>query len=508
MAVLLVSLLSFAMQRQTAAGASDLRTITIDLLPRMSTVVVDGKLYLQNDLPLTFSWTSGTIHHIAIEKSQVRDGSDKMYVFQRWTDLSEDADRSFVAYDNLNLRAIFEEQYQLKINSEYGEAYGVGWYQKGETATFGITPTTILDKGLEGHKYSFSSWDKGDSPKSASNSILIQGPTVVKAIWYDQYYLEATSSLKDKVVADSGWYDKGQKVKLPVGSEVDTESPEMKYAFDGWSSVGEYSASITPPRSGESYYTLLMDHPLKVEAKWKKAYSLEVQSPYATTTGSGFYGQGSVATVSVSPSELVTKQNKERLVFDSWSGKGILSSTPSGSGQVRVTEPATVIAKWKPQYYLSITSEAGSVPGSGWYDAGSVATVSAADPPNQLSGFWMKTVFDRWVGDSSANTPQASILNANTPQASILMDSPKTVKVQLKTDYSPALINGGILAGVAVAGIVAFSKFRKPKKSLTVHRPKLGGGLKQGELSEPTWQSWRAKIVDRSGTEEFEPSKP
>src|SRR3989442_3799134 len=99
------------MQRQTAAGASDLRTITIDLLPRMSTVVVDGKLYLQNDLPLTFSWTSGTIHHIAIEKSQVRDGSAKMYVFQRWTDLSADADRSFLAYDNLNIRPISDYHY-------------------------------------------------------------------------------------------------------------------------------------------------------------------------------------------------------------------------------------------------------------------------------------------------------------------------------------------------------------------------------------------------------------
>lgn len=493
---IMLLLLSVALNQpqQQAAADANTRTITIDLLPRISTLVVDDRLYLPDELPLTFSWQKTTIHQIRIEKPEVSSSLDKKTVFQRWTDLNNESDRTFVVSDNYNLRAIFEDQYRLRLTSEHGMPYGDGWFTKGETATFGVKLTNA-DSGQDGSRYLFASWDGGDSKGSQSNSIYIQGPTTVKATWYQQYYLEVSSSIPGGAVGGSGWYDKGQKALLSAGSDIDSGDPNTKYVFNSWSSLGNYQASVTPPREGEKYSTLLMDHPYKVQGNWKKAYYLQVQSPYSSTAGTGFYPEGSLAKISVSPSEFVTKQDNEKLVFDGWSGRGVISSAPSGSGQVRVTEPATVIAKWKTQYYLGISSgPGGSATGAGWYDVGSMAKISTVDPPN-LSVFWMKTVFDKWTGD----------LSSDTTMSSITMDSPKTVKALWKTDYTPAFINGGILAAVAIAGIIVARKFRKPKKARR-QMPELGGGVETAKLTDPTptWQTWRAKIVDRTG--EFEPT--
>jgi hypothetical protein len=496
--ILLLCLSVLINQWPQKAEAIETKTVTIDLLPRMSTIIVDGMLYLPNELPLTFSWTKGSIHRIIIEETEVEENLEKRFVFQRWTDLSETPDRSFVVSDNINLRAIFKEEYRLNVISDRGEVYGDRWYEKGQRAAFGVKPAIVVNEEIEGHRYSFGSWDRGDSRVSPTNSLIIQGPTTVRATWYDQYYLDVSSLLEGGVVPGTGWYYEGQKVTLTFDREVDSDREDMKYIFDGWANLGTYPAVL---QDEGDYSTLIIDHPYKIAALWKKGYYLNVQSQYGSPVGGGFHKEGSVATISVAPTELVTKQNSDRLVFDAWTGKGVLTSTQSGAGQVRVTEPATVIAKWKPQYYLSASStlDGGSVSGSGWYDEGSIANIGAIEPPNQ-SGFWTKIAFDKWNGDSAANTEKASIT----------MDSPKTVRAEWKTDYTPALMNGGILAGVGIAGGFVLRKYRGSKKRR--HRrhdmPELlGEGISPPEFSDPPWKSWRARLVERPNTDESE-SKP
>jgi hypothetical protein len=293
------------------------------------------------------------------------------------------------------------------------------------------------------------------------------------------------------VVGGSGWHDKGQKVTLTSDKQVQSETPDMRYVFDSWASVGDYPAVVNSPADEQGFSTLIIDNPYYVEARWKKAYYLDVQTPYGIAVGSGYYKEGSQATISVSLTEFVTQKNKERMVFDGWTGKGISANIESGTGQVRVTGPATVVAEWKPQYYLAISAEGGTASESGWYDAGSVVTISAEEQSGQ-SSFWMKSAFDRWSGD----------LSANTAKASIKMDSPKVVKAQWKNDYTPGFINVGILQAVAIVGLLAFIKFRRKKARF--QRPELVGGMLPSDFSEPPWKFWRAKLVQRD-TNDAEP---
>jgi len=70
------------------------------------------------------------------------------------------------------------------------------------------------------------------------------------------------------------------------------------------------------------------------------------------------------------------------------------------------------------QYYLTVTSSLGTTDGSGWYDAGSLATFSVsptrvrtADVTGALGAAYL---FDHWSGDSSS-TDATSSLTMNSP---------------------------------------------------------------------------------------------
>ena len=87
-------------------------------------------------------------------------------------------------------------------------------------------------------------------------------------------------------------------------------------------------------------------------------------------------------------------------------------------------------AIYSTQYRLTVKSEHGSFKGGGWYDSGATATfsVNPTSPFEGLLGYLgVRYVFERWSGDS----------NAETPEATILMDSPKTVEAIWRTDYTP-----------------------------------------------------------------------
>jgi len=107
------------------------------------------------------------------------------------------------------------------------------------------------------------------------------------------------------------------------------------------------------------------------------------------------------------------------------------SSTFSSSGSY-VFEYAT-------QYYLEVISKYGEAQGSGWYDSGSKVVFSVAPSSLEMIGIegalGARYVFDHWVGDSTATTPEATIT----------MDAPKRVEAVWRTDTTPVY-----LAAVAV----------------------------------------------------------
>lgn len=478
-------------------GVQNLMPITIDTIPRVTNVIVDGTVYLSSELPLKFDWPLRTRHEITIENTEIEEGLSTRYVFDKWTDLSKEQRRIIYVEEDMNLRALFETQYYLKIISENGKTKGSGWYDKGQSVDFSVSQTEVIDENDSSHRYVFAGWDDGDYRNSPKNFITIDKPTTVKAIWKEQYWFNLTSSIPEIPVPGGGWYDKGQKVALILDQEFESDSVDTKYVFGRWASRGQFPVVISDAKS--NYASITMDKPYTVEVEWKKSYLLNVVSPYGRTTGTGYYEEGTYAEVSVTSKEVVTESNKIKTVFSGWDfgkaaigseqkaqpgkskqdsplgttgeqkaqpGKSQQDTQPGTSKQtsqntkamldqnsqntkVKVDRPMTITAKWKEQYYLDVVSTQGKVSGSGWYDKGQLANI-AIEPPSVPLGQWVKHSFDRWSGDYEGNSMKANVI----------MDKPKAVKAEWKEDYSPGIVNTTIMAGAGIAGVMVYRRKR------------------------------------------------
>ncbi len=120
-----------------------------------------------------------------------------------------------------------------------------------------------------------------------------------------------------------------------------------------------------------------------------------------------------------------------RLIFAGWSD-GDISNPRSFS----VAAKADLSALWITQYFLAVSSPYGSPQGEGWYERGSIATISVASPLNQ--GNQTRRIFTGWKGDISS--PDSI--------ATVMIDRPLNVMATWKTQYLLTVdANGGLVAG-------------------------------------------------------------
>jgi len=104
--------------------------------------------------------------------------------------------------------------------------------------------------------------------------------------------------------------------------------------------------------------------------------------------------------------------------------------------------------EYKPQYFLSVKSEQGTSSGEGWYDAGSVVTISIT--PTSV-GFGVQQVFKGWSGDSTATTPTATIE----------MTGPKKAVAIWSPDYTQAILVGVLALAIVGVAVFVFTQRRK-----------------------------------------------
>lgn len=119
--------------------------------------------------------------------------------------------------------------------------------------------------------------------------------------------------------------------------------------------------------------------------------------------------------------------------------------------------PKTLIATWRSQYYLTVETRHGTASGEGWYDNGSTAEFSVPveipmNPPfGSLGG---KYVFSSWTGDSTANTPRATIS----------MDGAHVVTASWTSDYAfVAAFFVVLTAIVAILAVLIIFTIRRKK---------------------------------------------
>ena len=432
--------------------------LIIDTLPRVVEIAVDGKIYLPDELPLSFDWETSSKHVISIPASVPKDPTTR-YVFDSWKDQDSKILRTITAGDEDDYIALYKTQHYLKSISDNGVVIGAGWHDAGAPVSFEIESEIVLDKKDENIRYVFNSWDKGDYVNSPQNTIDFVNPITIKANWDTEYNLELKSSVPDYDLAGGGWHADGKTVFLIAEQELRSEKDDVNYVFDKWISKGINPVVI--PNSHAPSTSITLEDPYTIEAKYKKSYKVNVWTSFGKAVGGGFYAEGDVAELNVKKTEVVVEPKKIRKIFTGWNSGNARTMDLGGPAEldpegkliggenlmVFADRPLNVTANWKTQYYLDIETQEGMVTGSGWYDVGKIARV-AMQTPTISQNFWSSTVFDGWIGD----------FEDDSTHITIIMNKPKVIIAQWKEDSSPGIYNSLILAGLAIAGVVIYSK--------------------------------------------------
>jgi len=247
------------------------------------------------------------------------------------------------------------------------------------------------------------------NPLSGDSTVLFFPPAVA------QYYLTTVSP--HGTIGGQGWYTSGSTAYATLDTSVVDHGNQTRRVFLYWSgdTSGTNYAQSDP---------IFMDSNKTAIAVWKTQYYVTVISPYGIVSGEGWYDNSSIIYVSLNTG-IVDHGNGTRRVFLYWSGD-TSGTNYSQSDLIHVDSPKTIIAVWKTQYYLTVTSPYGTTSGQGWYDKDSTAyadlNTGVVDHGNGT-----RRVFTSWSGDASGTDYAQS--------DPILMDGPKTAIAQWKTQY-------------------------------------------------------------------------
>ncbi|MEM3381898.1 MAG: hypothetical protein QXQ11_07075 [Candidatus Bathyarchaeia archaeon] len=158
---------------------------------------------------------------------------------------------------------------------------------------------------------------------------------------YTVEYLLSVSSPYGDAAKISGWYSKGSSVTLSTPNIVEV-SKGVREVFDSW--------TVDRSLIKNSTTNIVLNSPVEAKAEYHKEYYLQVRSDYGTPSGSGWYKEGSIASIEVEkelPLEGLMGFLGGKRIFDGWSG-GVASR--GNAADVNMDSPKTVAARWREDY--------------------------------------------------------------------------------------------------------------------------------------------------------------
>lgn len=218
-----------------------------ELLSVPATIVIDNDTYSLETLELIGA--PGSVHQLEI--SPVYTGTGIRYVFTSWNDGDTSVSRTISRGGDYT--ANYLTQYQLLVESAYGQPEGQGWYDAGATAT--ISVTSIEEAAT---RHIFNGWNGDFTAATEMAAITMDSPKTVTAEWRTEYLLTIESAYGDP--AGGGWYDEGALVTLSAPA---AEGTIIRRLFTGWSGDAAADAATT---------STVMDSPKVVTANWKTDY--------------------------------------------------------------------------------------------------------------------------------------------------------------------------------------------------------------------------------------------
>jgi len=387
------------------------------------TVKIDGNWYATKADGSYQKYVSSGVHTIEVPAS-ISLGSGTRGLFVQWNDGNLSSSREIFVENDLTMTADYVTQYYLTVNrnpSYVGETTGQGWYNSGTIAD----ATCTSPVPYYSYRYVFVDWTGSASGTSTTLQIVMDSPKTVTANYQAQYNVTFTTygcEGSTNVIVDdasyavpcSFWLDSGSSHSFSYESAVSGDTG-VRYvlSFTSYSSplTVTYSTTVTGYYETQYYVTVNSAHGAPTPSQWVDEYSslpVNVQSPTETAPNQT---QWCCIGYSVDNASLQVGTS-----YTFWSIQG----------------PREIEFYWTQQFWLQVnTGASGStVLGTGWYDNGTAASVSANTP--YMASTDHRFIFTSWV---STGTNDASITNATSPQATVYMNNYYTIQASWKAQF-------------------------------------------------------------------------
>ena len=247
-------------------------------------------------------YDAGTSVQATIQDAQVGEGAGTRNVFAGWSGDATGKDLSSAPISMNGPKtavATWKTQFYLTVESDppsVSNLNGSGWYDANSVANFSA-PTVI--SANDNSRLRLSHWTGAYSGSDATGSTVMDQPKSVKANYIAQYLLTVeynphsiTTSYNE---THTGWFDANTNVQLGPAPATITLSTVERIRFLQWDVDGNTSTNLS--------MAVLMDKPHKVALAYKTQYFVEVRSSYGSATGTGWYDQGSTATIAVAATQ-------------------------------------------------------------------------------------------------------------------------------------------------------------------------------------------------------------
>ena len=318
----------------------------------------------------------------------------------------------FVGCENPDDNIDNDVKYRLEVNSnnaEMGTVVGSGTFKKGTEVTITAKPNYL---------YHLCAWSDCDT-KDLIRKIVVNSDTVITAIFSDNPYLRVKSNNTSYgTVSGTGTYEIGSEVII-------TAKPKENYCFFSWSDCD----------SKELTRTVVVNTDSTIIANFAKKPHLVAKpnnASYGTVTGSGYYDVGTKVTITAA-----TKG--EHCYFNGWSD----CSSKELTREVVITSDTTIIANFTadPDPYLNVESNNtsfGTVTGSGTYDHGAEATITATPEENYYFTSW---------SDGNTENPRTVVVNSDTTFTANFTLKPYLTVKSNNTSYGTVTGSGYYMPG-------------------------------------------------------------
>ena len=387
-------------------------------------ITIDSVSYSRTQLPVSFSWTIGSIHNFAFTSPLTVGANSKQYVWTSTAGLSSLQSGSITVTAFGSIVGNYKTQYYLAVTSPYDSPSPLsGWFDSGSQITDSVTSPMSGGSGIQ---RVCTGWTgTGNVPTSGTGTSVaftLNGPSTITWNWKTRCYLTVTSS-NGSPNPVSGWFDAGSSVTESINSPIPAGSG-TQYACIGWTGTGNV------PSSGSSTSTTFtISSPSSITWNWQAQYQLALSTDFGTTSPSGtnWYGVGTNVTISASPPSTATG---ERYAWNGWTGSGTGSfSGSTASATVTVNGPINETSSWTHQYRLTVSSDHGTpIPNSEWVNDGTQINETLAGSPS-AGPVGTQYVCTGWSGTGSV--PSSGF----TASIDFTINAPSTITWNWKTQY-------------------------------------------------------------------------